>query len=230
MPAKHGGGWRLGGLFQCPRAACIGASQSPTEKLPGNWDTTGDAGGKARNAARERPRAPAFSYTADKGTVVLAKGWEFTQEAYSVSSGWSKGQTKQQQGPFSPLGCHSQQKTKGNPNSNLSDPPFAITSQLPSPLLRWEQRGQPCWLRRGTADRAAPATGLHQDKFTSPETQQLGARGEAAGRGEISGLSSFWFVFFPLCPGRLRVCRAPDYTLPGAAGSRGSQTIPQPAR
>lgn len=40
------------------------------------------------------------------------------------------------------LGCHTQQKTKGNPDSNLSDDPFAITSQLPSPLLHWEKRLQ----------------------------------------------------------------------------------------
>lgn len=73
---------------------------------------------------------------------------------------------------------------------------------------------------------------MHQDKLTSPETQQLGPRGEAADLGEISGLSSFSFfgffvflVFSPLCPARLRM----DYTLPGGAESQGSQAIVQPA-
>lgn len=149
---------------------------------------------------------------------------------------------KQQRGPFCSWGVTVNRKRREIPV------PTFLTTLLPSPPScphpcctgrRGYSRPQKglassttvsAAARQGTADCAAPATGLHQDKFTSPETQQLGPRGEAAELGGDFGtflvlvvLGWVFCLFFSLCPGRLRMCRALGYALPGTAESRGSQ-------
>lgn len=103
------------------------------------------------------------------------------------------------------LGCHTQQKTEGNPDSNLSDDLLPSPPSCPHPCCTG-RRGYSCLQKGsrisccmvGNSRLCRLATGLRQDKFTSLETQQLGPRGVAAELGEISGLSSFSdFFFFP---------------------------------
>lgn len=105
------------------------------------------------------------------------------------------------------LGCHTQQKTEGNPDSNLSDDLLPSPPSCPHPCCTG-RRGYSCLQKGsrisccmvGNSRLCRLATGLRQDKFTSLETQQLGPRGVAAELGEISGLSSFSDFFFSPLP------------------------------
>lgn len=216
-------------------------------QLRGTGSPSGDRGGKRRGMMRGRDHG-------HQSFPLQWLRWPWSWQRAGCPSerltlpvqGGPRARLKSSEGLFTLGVSQSTENKREIPAPSFMTPPFchhlpaAVAPAVPVeevtaiPRKAWPP-APPYRLLHGREQPTAQhlATGVHQDKFTSPETQQLGPRGQAADLGEISGLSSFslgfFLVFFFLPPsarpgcGWITLCLAvqrarapePSYSQPG---------------